>query len=75
MIAKPVDEVYRLEVMAKPKVHFGFKPESTDDLRKVHEGIYEAVGRFSAMRDAAIREIETLPSESRPALMAILELH
>jgi hypothetical protein len=74
MLHKPSDDVHRLEVTAKPKVHFGFKPESVNDLRQTHERIYEAITKLIGLRDAAIAEIEALPPESRPLLMTIVEL-
>jgi hypothetical protein len=67
-------EVYRLDVTARPKPHFGFIPENLENRRAFHDQIYEATTRFSNLRDAAIAEIEALPLASRPPLLGIVEL-
>src|SRR5205823_2262222 len=74
LIDRDTNEVHRLDVTARPKPHFGFKPESIAEQERLHAQIYDLVTRFSKLRDAAITEIEALPPESLSPLRGIIEL-
>jgi hypothetical protein len=70
-VDKTTQQVFKLEITAKPKVHFGFKEETIDDLRKIHGQIQRALHDFITLRDETLREIQALPEASRPRLRSI----
>ena len=73
-INKRTGEVNRLEITAKPKVHFGFIPEAVGDLKRFHAEIGDAIMLVKQLRDQAIAEIEALPEESLPTLSEIVRV-
>ena len=66
--------VSRLEVTAKPKVHFGFIPEEVDTLKKVQQDISDAINEFVRLRKKVISTINALPLGSQPQLSQIISL-
>lgn len=73
MAKEPSKEIHRLEVTAKSKLSFGFKPEPIEKLITLHKEIVEVIVKFCALRDEALREIEALPEESRPQFVSIVQ--
>jgi hypothetical protein len=71
MIKKSTGAVERLQITAKPNVHFGFIPENDEEVNNKGNEIGNKVREFMALRDAIIAEIEALPPESRPQLTGI----
>ncbi|MSO70588.1 MAG: hypothetical protein EXQ88_00990 [Alphaproteobacteria bacterium] len=71
MIDKKTSGVHRLEITAKPKLHFGFKPESTEDVKKLVSEIDAAVREFISIRNALFEELNALSPESQPKLSRI----
>jgi hypothetical protein len=72
MIKLATEETARLQITAKPKVHFGFLPEPEEEVMKVSNDLAFALRDFLALRDAAIAEIQALPAKSRPQLVEII---
>lgn len=72
LVKKGTTEVVRLEITAKPKIHFGFIPEPVETLKRFHAEIGDAMMKLKRLRDQAIAEIEALPPESQPTLLEIM---
>jgi hypothetical protein len=72
MVHQRTGETSRLQITAKPTVHFGFLTESEVAVTKVANAIGQQLREFSELRDAAIAEIRALPEESRPELVQII---
>jgi hypothetical protein len=70
-VDKTTNKVFKLEITAKPKVHFGFKEEQVEDLKRIHNQIQTALREFIALRDGTLGEIRVLPEASRPKLRSI----
>jgi hypothetical protein len=66
--------MHRLEITAKTKSQFGFKPEPLEELVALHTKIHTLVSDFSKLRDAALAEISALLPESQPTLLGIVDL-
>ena len=60
MLDRDTGQVHRLDVTARPKVHFGFKAESLDDQRKLHDRINDVITRFQRLRDVALAETDAI---------------
>src|SRR5262245_25580936 len=74
MISTTTNEPARLQITAKPKVHFGFLPEPEDEVTKVSDDLAFAIRDFKILRTAAIAEIRTLREKSPPQLVEIVEV-
>lgn len=72
MIKKRTRTVARLQITAKPKVHFGFIDESIADINKIIEKIGNSIKEFINLRDNIISEIESLTQKSPPQLSKIV---
>jgi hypothetical protein len=71
MIRQRTGQVARLQITAKPKVHFGFIDETDSEVNKVGNDIGIKVHEFIALRDAIIAELATLREKGPPQLVEI----
>lgn len=69
------DQMFRLQITARPKVHFGFVAEQKAELERLVAEISSRIDEFTKLRDEAIHEIASLPQESRPTLYRILPVN
>lgn len=69
---KDSGEIHRLEITAKPKIQFGFIPESKEGLQETINKIYAKTEEFINLRDGALAEIDALPPEDQPILLEIV---
>jgi hypothetical protein len=63
--------VQRLQVTAKPKVHFGFIEETADEVIKIADDLTTKGNEFIKLRDIVIEEITALHKESSVRLKEI----
>lgn len=72
MIKQSTGTVQRLQVTARPKVHFGFIEETTDEVIKIAEDLTAKGNEFITLRDIVISEIDTLHKKSSVPLTEIV---
>src|SRR5215831_16587460 len=65
-------ETARLQITAKPKVHFGFVHETDEEVHAVADALAGKIREFIEIRDAAIDEIASLLEKSEPQLSEII---
>lgn len=71
LIKQATGTVQRLQITAKPKVHFGFIEETAAEVIKVAEDLAAKGKEFITLRDAVIAEIDALHKTSSVPLMEI----
>jgi hypothetical protein len=60
MVNKRTTSVVRLQITAKPKVHFGFIDETVAEIDKTFVQLAEKVREFVTLRDKVLAELSTL---------------
>jgi hypothetical protein len=72
LIRKADNAVSRLQVTAKPKVHFGFIPETIEELQEMWREVADQTRRFIAMREKIYDELQASIQKSPVTLLQIL---
>jgi hypothetical protein len=74
MVKKGTETVARLQITAKPKVHFGFIDEDLGEIQRTSELIKAKVWEFMALRTGILNELTALHEKSPAELLEIVPL-